>query len=100
MSVVRIHPENMDLVEYDPFHEDGVIDLGPNENMTVNQALAVAKRSEFKDVVIIGECGCGCGQYMIFTSKMTRAEANMILDIGKQIALGERSNECSNEDAG
>lgn len=100
MSVVRIHPENVNITEYDPFDGDEIIDLGPNDSMLPKEALAVAKRAEFKDVVIVGECGCGCGRFIVFTSKMTRAEANMILDLGKQIVLGEKSNECASEDAG
>ena len=53
--VTRIHPEVTDIPEYDPFKDEKIVDLGPNDRMTVKQTLIVTNQLNLKSVVTICE---------------------------------------------
>ncbi len=78
--VTRIHPEVSEISDYNPFKDEKVIDLGPNEHMTVRQALTVAYNTDFADIVLLGNCGCGCGLIKILNSAMTTSEMLMLAE--------------------
>ena len=78
--VTRIHPEVHEIPEYDPFKDEKIVDLGPNEHMGIRQALTVAYNTELKDIVIVGNCGCGCGLIKIVSSSMSTAEMLMLAE--------------------
>lgn len=76
--VERIHPNIKAIPGYDPFKDEKVIELGPNERMDVRQALTVAYNTSLSDIVILGNCGCGCGLIKIITSSMTTSDLLML----------------------
>ena len=78
--VTRIHPEIDVAPEYDPFKDEKIFDLGPNENMSVRQALTVAYNTGFLNVVVVGECSCGCGLIKILSSSMSNSEMLMLAE--------------------
>lgn len=64
-----------------------VIHLGPHDNMTPEQALAVAAREPWDDVMIIGFFKDD-GEVCIRSSHMTREFANWIIDHAKLQIMG------------
>ncbi len=76
----RIHPEVHTVPEYDPFKDEKVIDLGEYERMSVRQALTVAYNTDLLDIILLGNCGCGCGLIKIITSSMTTADMLMLAE--------------------
>ena len=78
--VTRIHPEINAIAEYDPFKDEKVIDLGPNERMDVRQALTVAYNVGLSDVILVGSCNCGCGLIKIISSGMTTEKMLMMVE--------------------
>lgn len=103
--VTRIHPEVHTVPEYDPFKDKNVIDLGPNERMNIKQALIVAYNTNLLNVVIVGDCGCGCSLIKIVASSMTTADMLMLAEklkmavIDRELAIDE-SNEYDPENTG
>lgn len=78
--VTRIHSEVNVVPEYDPFKDENVIDLGPNERMTIRQTLTVAYNTNFMDILIVGNCDCGCGLIKIVSSSMTTERMFMLAE--------------------
>ena len=78
--VKRIHPKTKSVPEYNPFKDEKIIELGPNERMNVRQALTVAYNTDLLDIVLLGNCGCGCGLIKIITSSMTTADMFMLAE--------------------
>lgn len=69
-------------------HEENemIIDL-PSTNMTPEQALESAMRLNLTEVVVLGYDDEG--KFKVRSSKMTRAEALFLIELGKKHALGE-----------
>lgn len=78
--VTRIHPEIITIPEYDPYKDKKIIDLGPNERMTVRQSLTVAYNTDFMDILLVGNCGCGCGLIKIVSSSMSTERMLMLAE--------------------
>jgi len=78
--VKRIHPKIKAIPEYDPFKDEKVVDIGLYERMNVRQALTVAYNTDLLDIILLGNCGCGCGLIKIITSSMTTADLLMLAE--------------------
>ena len=78
--IKRIHPKIKAVPEYDPFKDEKIIDLGQYERMNVRQALTVAYNTDLLDIILLGNCGCGCGLIKIITSSMTIADMLMLAE--------------------
>ena len=63
-----------------------IIDL-PSNNMTVKQALESAMRLDLSDVLILGYDAEG--GLKVRSSRMTRAQALYLAELGRSHALGE-----------
>lgn len=63
-------------------------ELGPHVNMTAEEALQLTLREEPTKVIILQECGCGCGGICVKSSGMTRAQAVFMYEQAKLEALG------------
>ncbi len=87
--ITRIHPEDCSGTEYDPYKDEKIVDLGPNDRMSVRQALTVAYNTELMDIVILGNCGCGCSLIKIITSSMT-TESMLMLAEKLRMAIMDR----------
>jgi len=70
--------------------DDKVIELGPHTRLTVEDVLALVKREfdagNISNIVVAGERPGG--KVFVRTSKMTRSDANWILDKAKLHSLG------------
>lgn len=67
---------------------DKVVDFPATSTMTVEQALSSALKADgLKDVVIIGEFSDG--QLFVRSSRMSRAEALFMLEMGKRWSMGD-----------
>lgn len=95
--VTRIHPEVTKTPEYDPFKDSKVVDLGPNERMDIRQALTVAYNTDFLDILVVGNCGCGCGLIKIVSSSMT-AERMLMLAEKLKLAVMDRELDRDEQD--
>jgi len=92
----RIHPEVHSVPDYDPFKDEKVIDLGPNERMNVRQALTVAYNTDLLDVILLGNCNCGCDRIKIVSSSMT--SANMLM-LAEKLKMAIMERELTIEDS-
>ena len=80
VMVKRIHPKIKSVPEYNPFKDEKIIELGLSERMNVYQAQVVAYNTNFKDIIIFGNCGCGCVSIKILSSSMTIADMLMLTE--------------------
>ena len=99
--IKRIHPKIKEVPEYNPFKDKNVIDLGPNDNMTIKQALILAYNADLEDIIILGHCGCGCGLIRIVSSCMSNAEMLMLVEKLKMAVMDRELSDGHNpEEAG
>ena len=91
--VKRIHPKIKSVPEYNPFKDEKIVELGQSERMDVHQVKIVAYNTDFRDIIIFGNCGCGCGAIKILSSSMTIADMFMLAEKLK-MAVMDREYKC------
>lgn len=64
-----------------------VVELGPRTNMTTEEALAIASREEWSEVLICGYHK-DSGELVVRSSKMNRADALWLVESTKLHCMG------------